>query len=163
MALLTSTCTYAIRASLRIAEANCASGEFVPTRRIAEDLGVSFAFLTKVLLGLSHSGILASQRGQAGGVALARPARSITLHEIARSAGDDGVFRDCILGLPKCSDGAPCALHDAWRVQRAALELMFRTTTLGQLVETTRARSKRSRVGTVAGKQSGRSGTRRKA
>jgi Rrf2 family protein len=134
MAFLTNTCTYAIRAALHVAADHPQPGGFVSTRKIAEDLGVPFAFLTKVLQGLTQAGILVSQRGATGGVALAREADAITLLDIVSGVGSDGVFHECVLGLPTCSDTAPCALHEAWGTERARLEILFAETTLGDLV-----------------------------
>lgn len=133
MALLNNTCTYAIRAALQVATDRPIPGDFVSTRRIAEELDVPFAFLTKVLQGLTQNGILLSQRGAAGGVALARSADTITLLEVLAAVGGDAVFRECVLGLPACSDTTPCALHHAWRQQRASLETIFTQTTLAAL------------------------------
>jgi Rrf2 family transcriptional regulator, iron-sulfur cluster assembly transcription factor len=133
MSLLNNTATYAIRAALHVAAEGPAPGEFVSTRRIAEELGVPFAFLTKVLQGLTQCGILLSQRGAAGGVALARPASAITLLDILAGMGSDSVFRECVLGLPTCSDETPCALHGPWRVERTKVEEIFSNTTLADL------------------------------
>jgi len=133
MALLSNTSTYAIRAALEVATQRPVPGEFVSTRKVADDLGVPFAFLTKVLQGLTRSGILLSQRGASGGVALARAADTITLLDVLAAIGADGVFRECVLGLPACSDVTPCALHAAWREQRAQLEALFTRTTLADL------------------------------
>lgn len=133
MGFLNNTCSYAIRAALHVAASNPAEGSFVSTRRIAEDLNVPFAFLTKVLQPLSQAGILASQRGATGGVALARPASAITLLDVLVSVGGDGVFRECLLGLPACSDARPCVLHDHWGEQRTRLATLFSSTTLAQL------------------------------
>lgn len=133
MALLNSTSTYAIRAALQVATEQPEPGTFVSTRRIAEALDVPFAFLTKVLQGLTQSGILQSQRGATGGVALARPAGSIALLDILAAVGSDGIFRECVLGLPSCSDATPCALHSPWREERTRLEELFARTTLADL------------------------------
>lgn len=133
MSFLNNTCTYAIRAALHVAASQPADGGFVSTRRIAEDLDVPFAFLTKVLQGLGQAGILASQRGATGGVSLARPAEAITLHDVLVAVGGDGVFRECLLGLPNCSDTKPCALHQPWSEQRTRLATLFSQTTLAEL------------------------------
>lgn len=133
MAVLSNSSTYAIRATLYVAATDPAPGAFVSTRRIAEDLDVPFAFLTKVLQGLTQKGILISQRGPAGGVALARATEAITLLEIVQSAGGDDAFHSCLLGLPHCSDTAPCAMHDPWKVERGRLAALFARTTLADL------------------------------
>jgi len=106
----------------------------VSIRKIADELGVPFAFLTKVLQGLTQRGLFLSQRGASGGVALARPADTITLLDVLAAVGGDAVFGECVLGLPACSDTTPCALHHAWREQRARLEALFTQTTLAELV-----------------------------
>jgi Rrf2 family transcriptional regulator, iron-sulfur cluster assembly transcription factor len=144
MAFLSSTSMYALRAALHVADSRPASAQFVSTRSIAEDLHVPFAFLTKVLLGLTQSGILISQRGATGGVALAKPAASITLYDVVASIGEDHLFRDCVLGLPKCSDARPCALHYAWRAERSRLESLFRNTTLADLATKSPSTSSRA-------------------
>lgn len=133
MAMLTTASTYAIRAALFVAVADLRPGEFLSTRRIADELDVPFPFLTKVLQGLAHSGILASQRGPAGGVALGRATDAITLLDILRSVEGDRVFHACLLGLPQCSAASPCALHNAWAEHRGELEDLFRNTTLAEL------------------------------
>ncbi|MFN2426683.1 MAG: Rrf2 family transcriptional regulator [Candidatus Binatia bacterium] len=133
MPLLNNTCTYAIRAALEVATQRPVHGEFVSTRKVADDLAVPFAFLSKVLQGLTRSGILLSQRGATGGVALARAADTITLLDVLAAVGGDAVFRDCVLGLPTCSEVTPCALHTEWREQRGKLEVLFTSTTLADL------------------------------
>jgi len=134
MGIFSSASTYAIRAALYVAIADLAAGEFLSTRRIAEDLDVPFPFLTKVLKGMARGGIFVSQRGPAGGVALRRPAAEITLLEIVQSAGGDNVFHSCVLGLPTCSNETPCALHVPWTVERGRIEDLFTRTTLAALV-----------------------------
>lgn len=133
MSLLNITCTYAIRAALYVASSPAGASGYVSTRKIADDLGVSFAFLTKVLQGLTRRGVLKSQRGAAGGVALARPADNITLLDLVAGAGRDGLFHECVLGLTSCSETEPCALHHEWRAQRGRLEALFASTTLAAL------------------------------
>ncbi len=135
MGILSNTSTYAIRAALYVASARLAAGDFMSTRRIAEDLDVPFPFLAKVLKEMVQAGILGSQRGPAGGVSLARPASQITLLDIVRSVHGDEIFASCVLGLPACDNEHPCALHEPWRVQRAQLESLFVKTTLADLVE----------------------------
>ena len=68
MSLISSASSYSIRAILYIATAETRDTSFVSTRRMAEELGVPSAFLSKVLQRLTREGILVSQRGAAGGV-----------------------------------------------------------------------------------------------
>jgi len=139
MGVLSSASTYAIRAALFVASTEVPAGSYVSTRRIADELDVPYAFLGKVLQELTHGGLLISSRGPTGGVALARPAAEISLLDIVRSADNDAIFHDCVLGLPRCSDVSPCPLHDAWREERSRLEHLFATTTLSTLAAEMRA------------------------
>jgi len=139
MSVIRSGSSYAIRAALYVASAELGPGEYVSTRRIARDLNVPFPFLTKVLQGLCQHGILTSSRGPAGGVALARDATEITLIEIVESTGGAGIFADCVLGLPACSEDSPCALHQQWSEHRAKMESLFANHTLAMLAGSTAA------------------------
>jgi len=133
MGVISSGSTYAIRAALYVASSDLGQGEYVSTRQIAEDLEVPFPFLSKVLQGLCQDGILVSSRGPAGGVALGRDASEITLIQIVESTGGGRVFAECVLGLPACSDGSPCALHEQWRAYRSEMESLFAKNTLAML------------------------------
>ncbi len=134
MSLISSASSYGIRAIVYIATAEVGETDFVPTRRIAEELDVPSAFLSKVLQRLTRAGILVSLRGATGGVALGRSPSEITLLQIAESAGDDRPFGQCVLGLPTCSDESPCAMHGQWREKREGITALFADTTVAALV-----------------------------
>ena len=128
---LSKTCIYGIRAVLFTA--SYGGKEYVPIRRIAEGLGISFHFLTKILQILTQKGIMNSYRGPKGGIILARPAAEISLAEIVVAIDGDDIFQECILGLPGCSDQNPCPLHDDWRMHRMNLKKMLQQTTVAKL------------------------------
>lgn len=58
-------------------------------RAIAEQFGLSRAFVANILKELCQKGFVASHRGVKGGYALARPAESISLAELLETV-DDG-------------------------------------------------------------------------
>ena len=137
MSLIGRAGSYGIRAILHVAKTGNSGTDLVSTRLIAEELDVPPAFLSKVVQHLTHSGILLSRRGAAGGVALGKPPEEITLREIVQSVGDDRPFRECVLGLPTCSDDAPCAMHDQWTRQREGIKELFVGTAVATLVAQT--------------------------
>lgn len=57
-------------------------------RAIAENFGLSRAFVANILKELCQKGFVTSHRGVKGGYALARPAESITLAELLESVED---------------------------------------------------------------------------
>jgi Rrf2 family transcriptional regulator, iron-sulfur cluster assembly transcription factor len=124
MALLSKACEYGLRASLYVA-AHGNGRAFVPIREIAEQLSISFHFLTKILQQLTDAGILKSYRGPRGGVALARPAPRIPLLDVVKALDGEELFRRCVLGLDACDGRNPCPLHGKWAGLRAGLGDVF--------------------------------------
>ena len=57
-------------------------------RAVAEQFGLSRAFVANILKELCHKGFVTSHRGVKGGYVLARPAESITLAELIESIED---------------------------------------------------------------------------
>lgn len=107
--------------------------EYVSIRSISEALHISFHFLTKTFQKLTDAGLLVSQRGPAGGVRLARPARQITPLEILVAIDGPALFTECVLGLPGCGNEKPCPLHEEWAAERSRLASMFETVSLADL------------------------------
>lgn len=138
MALLSRSCVYGLRAVILMAMRGEA-GAYLPIRVIADELEISFHFLTKILQSLTEAGLLKSYRGPSGGVALVRPAGEITLLDIVRSLDGEALFRGCALGLAQCSDASPCPLHEAWCRRREDLVRLFDGATLAELASRTAA------------------------
>jgi Rrf2 family protein len=131
--MISKTCSHAIRASLYLASQS--SVGFVPVKCIAEQLGISFHFLTKILQTLTARRILVSFRGPNGGVKLARPARSIKVREIVEAIDGADIFTACVLGLDQCSDDNPCPVHENWAVIRRRISTLFENTSLDRLAK----------------------------
>ena len=85
--------------------------EILPTRKIAEELGVSEAHLSKVLQRLTKVGLVNATRGARGGYSLGQPSGEVSLLEVYEAI--DGPLRPttCLLGHPKCN-GSECILGD---------------------------------------------------
>jgi Rrf2 family protein len=131
--MLSKSCEYGLRAVLYLASLD--QEGYVPIGTISEELDISFPFLTKIFQKLNDAGLLTSQRGPKGGVALTEPADEVTLHEIVVAIDGNDLFQECVLGLPNCGDAEPCPLHDEWAEERNRVERMFRNATLAELPE----------------------------
>lgn len=143
--LFSKGCTYAIRASLLVTIKEVAEDrKFIPIRELADELHLSFHFLTKIMQMLTEAGIVDSFRGPNGGVGLARPAKDVTLLDIVAAVDGMSLFTDCALGLPGCGDEAPCPLHNSWAKRREELKKMLSKTSLASLARDFRAGSIRN-------------------
>ncbi len=111
------TCQYAVRALIYLAEKN--SPRPVLVREFAEAADVPHPSLAKILHSLRGRGLVKSTKGPGGGYQLARPGNQMRVAEVIEAV-DGRVDLDsvCVLGLDTCSDEAPCALHDVWKLFR---------------------------------------------
>ena len=111
------TCQHALRALIYLAEKN--SPEPVLVREIAEAAGVPRQSLAKILHALRNQGLVRSTKGPGGGYRLARPGEVMRVVEVIEAVdGHIELRKACVLGLEQCTDLAPCALHDVWKVFR---------------------------------------------
>ena len=129
--MFSKSCVYGIRAVLYLTLHN--DRQFVSIKEISQKLDISFHFLTKILQVLTQHGMIASFKGPKGGVKLAREAENISILDIILTLDGDGLFEQCILGLPGCMDKIPCPLHHDWQRQRDKLKQNFKSADLKNL------------------------------
>jgi Rrf2 family protein len=111
------TCQHALRALIYLAHKN--SSRPVLVREIAEAAEVPKQSLAKILHGLRNKGLVKSTKGPGGGYQLARPGWEMRVIDVIEAIdGPVDLSSNCILGLDRCSDQAPCALHDYWKMFR---------------------------------------------
>jgi len=130
---LSRSCEIAIQAVLYIAKHN--NLNFVPIKQIAKDTGLSFHFLGKILQSLTKKGILKSYKGPRGGVSLAKPQETITLLKIVEAIDGLDFYERCLIGLPKCGEDKPCAVHNQWGAIREEIFQMLSKTNILDLIE----------------------------
>lgn len=97
---------------------------------IAEAEGMPRPFASKILLELVRAGLLRSTRGPGGGYGLARPAAEINLLQIKEIFDGTRDLDECAVGLARCSDEAPCPLHDFFQPLRRSIRAYLEGTTL---------------------------------
>ena len=129
--LYSKPCAYAIRAMAHVANL---TGE-VPAggKEIAEAEGIPAPVLRKILQELVRRGLLDSRRGPGGGFRLARPAKRITLRDVVAAIDGLDQFQECAVGLERCSDDAPCPLHDHWKRLKNQFQGYLERTTLDEM------------------------------
>lgn len=129
--ILSKSCIYGIQAAIAVAAEG--GTDYVPIHKLAERLDISFHFLTKVLQQFTHAGIFNSYRGPRGGVALAKPATSISLYDMVATIDGTDIFTECMLGLPGCGIAPPCPAHEQWNAMRTQLASLAKSLTLADL------------------------------
>lgn len=127
---------YGLRTLMHMAS-NRTEHPYFNIRIMAEELDISFHFLTKILQGLTQKGLLQSYRGPNGGIGFLVPPEEITLAAVVRILEGDDFFDNCLLGLPGCGERQPCPVHHFWAGLRESLRSEFETTTLADLGEKT--------------------------
>jgi Rrf2 family transcriptional regulator, nitric oxide-sensitive transcriptional repressor len=121
---------YALRAVVHLAHEAPAPRT---TEQIAAATRVPPAYLAKVLQGLAHAGVVRSQRGVGGGMALVKPPARLTLLEVVNAVDPIRRIRECPLGL--ASHGVRlCPLHKRLDSALASVEDAFRRTTLAEIL-----------------------------
>lgn len=130
----TAKVDYAVRAGVALARTS-ASGAADPVKAhvLAADEDIPPKFLESILADLKRAGIVASQRGAAGGYRLGRPAGAITVADVVRAV--EGPLADVRGERPEdieYHDGLD-ALQRMWIAVRANLRAVLEHTTLADL------------------------------
>jgi Rrf2 family protein len=116
-------------------------GEYVSAREISEHYNVPRRLLAEVLKDLSRSALVESQRGAAGGYALARSADDITVGEVVAALEGAPSLSSCESLEPfrrgECDLEAVCPIRSPLQVIREGIWKLMEKTTLRSLVRST--------------------------
>jgi Rrf2 family transcriptional regulator, nitric oxide-sensitive transcriptional repressor len=128
--MLSQSVEYALRAVVHLADHFPASRTTV---QIASATRVPRHYLSKVLQSLTHAGLVQSQRGLHGGVALAKSPADLTILEVVNAVDPIRRIASCPLGL--AAHGVRlCPLHKRVDDALASVESAFRSTTLAEVL-----------------------------
>jgi len=139
---LTQRCQYGLRALFELArhaEANPAD-PVLAAGDIARAQAIPKRFLDGILLELRQAGFVDARRGKAGGFFLTRPADSIRGGEVIRHYAGAMAPVDCKQGSgDTCPLVGRCVFMSLWDQAQAALEQVYDSVTLAELVRRERA------------------------
>ena len=131
MLQLTMTGEYAVRAMIHLAT--------LPPDVTAQIADISRAwevpetFLRKIMSQLSRNGLVVTYRGNGGGVALARPAHTITLLDVIECIEGVLALNACIADPGMCHRVPECAVHQVWCEAQHKLREILSGRTLADL------------------------------
>jgi Rrf2 family protein len=133
--LLSRTQEYALRAAVFLGRSY---GEGpLRTSELAKRTGIPRNYLSKVLHQMARNGLVDSERGRHGGVALSRDPAKVTLQEIIVPFQPAHEPKRCVLGRPECSDEFPCGAHESWKKIKEQTEAFFETTSIADVMDET--------------------------
>lgn len=132
--MLSYTCKTAIKAVIFLA-IKYDSREKAAIREIAEYLEASEHTVGKLLQTLVKQGIINSLKGPTGGFFISEIQLDQPIINIVLAIDGNQVFKDCGLGLNKCSSLHPCPIHNEYKEARDIIENLFRTKKVSDLCE----------------------------
>jgi len=128
--MISQTVEYALRAVVHLASESPSS---CTTSQLAEVTRVPAAYLSKVLQSLTRAGIVRSQRGVGGGVSLASEPAELTIFDVVNAVEPMQRIKTCPLDLEQHGTTL-CPLHSRLDKAMSDLEIVFRGTTLAEIL-----------------------------
>ena len=123
--MLSYTCKTAIKAVIYLASKSD-GGEKAGIREIAEHIDASEHTVGKILQTLARQNLINSVKGPSGGFFINKAQQNQPISNIVETIEGNQIFKECGLGLSKCSAKHPCPIHDEYKVARDMIEKLFR-------------------------------------
>lgn len=79
-----------------------------------------------MLQTLVKRGVINSSKGPSGGFYMTREQQMQPIIHIVEAIDGMGFFKECGLGLSKCTEIHPCPIHEQYKKPRELLEKLFR-------------------------------------
>jgi Rrf2 family protein len=132
MLKLSKKAEYAILAVQYLAEN---PGDKLNAKEIAQNLELSFEFLSKTMQSLMKSGLVNSIQGVKGGYVLSKPANSITLMEIMNATDEKIGIVNCMnIEDDDCNRNDKCAIKNPMHKIQKLIDGIFVNTTIYDLI-----------------------------
>jgi Rrf2 family protein len=87
---------------------------------LAEQCDIPAGNLPTIIATLTRAGIVDARPGRNGGSQLAHDPSQITMLQVVEILEGGSESERCILGTGRCGEGRECALHQSWKLGRAA-------------------------------------------
>ncbi|MFA4965557.1 MAG: Rrf2 family transcriptional regulator [Thermoleophilia bacterium] len=133
---LSTQADYAVRAVFELARH--APGAVLHTRDIAAAQRIPGGRLAKVIQELAHADLVRTQRGQQGGVMLARPAERITVRDVYEAVEGPILLCRCRQRVELCGDDR-CDTHAFWQGVETLLSEELQSVTFAALADPRRS------------------------
>ncbi len=122
--MLSLTCKTAIKAVIYLAsKQEC--GAKAGIIEIAAYIGASEHTVGKLLQTLVRQKVIHSVKGPSGGFYISEEQLHQPIINIVAAIDGEEVFKECGLGLSKCSSAHPCPIHNEYKTARDLIEKLF--------------------------------------
>lgn len=121
--MLSLTCKAAIKAAIYLGSRS-GSGERAGIKEIARFINENEHTVGKLLQKLVKGEIINSIKGPNGGFYMTEEQQKQPVIRIVHAIDGKDVFRQCGLGLSRCSDTRPCPFHSDFKPVRELFEKM---------------------------------------
>jgi Rrf2 family protein len=122
--MLSYTCKTAIKAVIYLASKTAVS-EKAGIKEIAQHINASEHTVGKILQTLARQGLINSMKGPSGGFYINEAQQDEPISTIVETIEGKNIFKECGLGLSKCSALHPCPIHDEYKIARDLVENLF--------------------------------------
>lgn len=133
--MLSLTCKTAIKAVIYLAS-KLESGDKTGIKEIAEFINASEHTVGKMLQTLVKEDVINSSKGPTGGFYITAKQKSQPIINVIDAIDGKEVFKQCGLGLSKCSATHPCPIHDDYKIIRDGFKTMCQDKKISDLCET---------------------------
>ncbi|HRN54894.1 MAG TPA: Rrf2 family transcriptional regulator [Agriterribacter sp.] len=130
--MLSLTCKTAIKAVIYLASKHDTRTN-AGIKEIAEYIDASEHTVGKLLQTLVKQKVINSVKGPSGGFFITKEQLDQPIINIVAAIDGNEVFKECGLGLSKCSSAHPCPIHDEYKVARGLIEQLFATSKICDL------------------------------
>lgn len=129
--MITREADYAIRVVLYLAQHSKEGA--VSTADLAEEMEIPYRFLRKIVRRMVDADLVISQRGQGGGLRLARPKKDISLAAVLMAIDPAGVkLNQCMLNPAECPRNSVCEITKCFRALQTDLDEKLESITFDQ-------------------------------
>lgn len=123
--MLSLTCKTAIKAVIYLSSKS-ENGEKSNIKAVSDKINASEHTVGKILQQLARKKRINSLKGPTGGFYLSEEQQEQAVIHIVEAIEGDGMFKECGLGLSKCSETHPCPIHGEYKIARELIEKIFR-------------------------------------
>jgi Rrf2 family protein len=132
--MLSLTCKTAIKAVIFLAS-KYESGDKSGIKEIAEFIDASEHTVGKMLQTLVKEDVIYSAKGPTGGFYISAKQKNQPIINIINAIDGKEVFKQCGLGLSKCSATHPCPFHNEYKTVRDLFEKLCIENRVADLLE----------------------------
>ena len=122
--MLSHTCKTAIKAVIYLSSKS-ENDDKTGIKEISGRINASEHTVGKILQLLARKKLINSVKGPSGGFYLNEKQQEQAVIYIVKAIEGDAAFKECGLGLNKCSATHPCPIHDEYKVARELMEKIF--------------------------------------